>query len=98
MNKDSEGCLSCVFHWNGDSTTYCLAQSHPYEPAGKRLHHINYDEPNNPYGGKEGMTKEERYKACITWRESTCPLIEIEPQEVRNRHEHRYLSKMVGQD
>ena len=81
MSKDSEGCISCAFHWNGDSTTYCLAQSHPYEPAGKRLHHINYDDPNNPYGGEEGLTQEEVYKNCITWRESTCPLVEVEPQE-----------------
>lgn len=21
-----EGCMTCPFHWNGDSTTYCLAQ------------------------------------------------------------------------
>lgn len=81
MSKDSEGCISCAFHWNGDSTTYCLAQSHPYSPAGERLHHINYDDPNNPYGGEEGLTREEVYKNCITWRESTCPLIEVEPQE-----------------
>lgn len=81
MSKDSEGCISCAFHWNGDSTTYCLAQSHPYRPAGERLHHINYDDPNNPYGGGEGLTREEVYKNCITWRESTCPLIEVEPQE-----------------
>lgn len=27
------------------------------------------------------MTREEVYKNCITWRESTCPLIEVEPQE-----------------
>jgi len=85
MSKDSEGCISCAFHWNGDSTTYCLAQSHPYEPAGKRLHHINYDEPNNPYGGEEGLTREEVYKNCITWRESTCPLIEVGPQESEDK-------------
>lgn len=81
MSKDSEGCISCAFHWNGDSTTYCLAQSHPYRPAGERLHHINYDDPNNPYGGEEGLTQEEVYKNCCTWRESTCPLIEVDPQE-----------------
>lgn len=76
MDKDSVGCLSCAFHWNGDSTTYCLAQSHPYRPGGERLHKINYDEPGNKYG-EEGTTKEEKYQACLVWRETTCPLVEI---------------------
>lgn len=70
LNRDCKGCLSCVFHWNGDSTTYCLAQSRPNNPGGKRLHHINYDEKGNEYG-KNGT------ESCYTWRESTCPLIDL---------------------
>ena len=77
MDKDSKGCLSCAFHWNGDSTTYCLAQSHPYRQVGERIHKINYDEKGNKYGEDKG-SKEENYQACITWRESTCPLVEVE--------------------
>ena len=79
-----ENCAYCPCLYT-DSTTYCLAQSHPYRPAGERLHHINYDDPNNPYGGEEGLTQEEVYKNCITWRESTCPLIEVEPQESEDK-------------
>lgn len=80
MERDCLGCLSCAFHWNGDSTTYCLAQTRPNNTAGKRLHRINYDEEGNKYGDPiNGMSA---HDSCYVWKESTCPLVEVEPKEV----------------
>jgi len=32
-----ENCFDCMFHWHGDGTTYCLAQSKMHD-----LHHIKW--------------------------------------------------------
>lgn len=73
IEDDSQGCISCAFHWNGDGVTYCLAQSHPHRAAGERLHAINYDEEGNKYG--DPINGLDAHDSCLIWRESTCPLV-----------------------
>ena len=71
LERDCKGCLSCIFHWNGDSMTYCLAQS--VKPF--RLHRINYlawEEIS-----KECTDAKERYNKQMEWKEPTCPLKEV---------------------
>ena len=71
--NDCKGCLSCVFHWNGDSCTYCIAQG---SRTGERIHRINYTDWDKI--SEECKDAKERYQKQMEWKEPTCPLKSVD--------------------
>ena len=66
LEIEMPACINCRFCQAGDSTSYCLAQSHELERGGWYMHNIKWD---------EGIG----YEAQKTWREKTCPLVPVQP-------------------